>query len=137
MLQILSELCGGVGLFLIGMTLLTDTLKEIAGQTLKELLTRFTATPFKAMLSGIGLTLLVQSSTATTMATIGFVNAGIMSFAQAIGVMIGANIGTTSTGWMVALLGLKFSISIALIPLAERTEIKLPTLVPQKASMDI
>ena len=56
MLQILSELCGGVGLFLIGMTLLTDSLKEIAGQTLKELLTRFTATPFKAMLSGLGMT---------------------------------------------------------------------------------
>ena len=70
MLQILSELCGGVGLFLIGMTLLTDSLKEIAGQTLKELLTRFTATPFKAMLSGLGMTLLVHSSTATIVAAI-------------------------------------------------------------------
>lgn len=75
-LQILSELCGGVGLFLIGMTLLTDSLKEIAGQTLKELLTRFTATPFKAMLSGLGMTLLVHSSTATIVAAIGFVGAG-------------------------------------------------------------
>ena len=70
MLQILSELCGGVGLFLIGMTLLTDSLKEIAGQTLKELLTRFTATPFKAMLSGLGMTLLVHSSTATIVAVV-------------------------------------------------------------------
>lgn len=99
------------------MTLMTNGLKDATGETLKKLLTKFTETQFKAMLSGIGLTLLVQSSTATTMATIGFVNAGIMSFAQAIGVMIGANIGTTSTGWMVALLGLKFSISMIALPL--------------------
>ena len=87
---------------LIGMTLLTDSLKEIAGQTLKELLTRFTATPFKAMLSGLGMTLLVNSSTATIVAAIGFVGAGVLSFTQAMSVVIGANIGTTSTGWIVA-----------------------------------
>lgn len=115
--QVFAELFGGVGLFLLGMTLMTNGLKDATGETLKKLLTKFTETQFKAMLSGIGLTLLVQSSTATTMATIGFVNAGIMSFAQAIGVMIGANIGTTSTGWMVALLGLKFSISMIALPL--------------------
>ena len=117
MLQILSELCGGVGLFLIGMTLLTDSLKEIAGQTLKELLTRFTATPFKAMLSGLGMTLLVHSSTATIVAAIGFVGAGVLSFTQAMSVVIGANIGTTSTGWIVAFLGMKFSISMLALPM--------------------
>lgn len=117
MLQILSELCGGVGLFLIGMTLLTDSLKEIAGQTLKELLTRFTATPFKAMLSGLGMTLLVNSSTATIVAAIGFVGAGVLSFTQAMSVVIGANIGTTSTGWIVAFLGMKFSISMLALPM--------------------
>ena len=102
MLQIVSELCGGVGLFLIGMTLMTNGLKDIAGSTLKSLLTQFTNTPSKAMLSGIGLTIILNSSTATTVATIGFVNSGVMSFTQAIGIIIGANIGTTSTGWLVA-----------------------------------
>ncbi|WP_353173551.1 Na/Pi cotransporter family protein [Acinetobacter rudis] len=117
MLQIIAELCGGVGLFLIGMTLLTDSLKSIAGNTLKALLTKFTANKFKAMLSGIGLTILVNSSTATTVATIGFVSAGALTFAQAIGIIIGANIGTTSTGWLVAFVGLKFSISMFALPL--------------------
>ncbi|MDQ8935330.1 Na/Pi cotransporter family protein [Acinetobacter rudis] len=117
MLQILAELCGGVGLFLIGMTLLTDSLKSLAGNTLKALLTKFTANKFKAMLSGIGLTILVNSSTATTVATIGFVSAGVLTFAQAIGIIIGANIGTTSTGWIVAFIGLKFSISMFALPL--------------------
>ncbi len=117
MYQVLAQFFGGVGLFLLGMTLMTNGLKDATGETLKNFLTQFTATPLKAMFSGIGLTLLVQSSTATTMATIGFVNAGMMSFAQAIGVVIGANIGTTSTGWMVALLGLKFSISMIALPL--------------------
>lgn len=117
MYQVFAQLFGGVGLFLLGMTLMTSGLKDATGETLKNLLIKFTATPFKAMLSGIGLTLLVQSSTATTMATIGFVNAGMISFSQAIGVVIGANIGTTSTGWMVALLGLKFSISMIALPL--------------------
>lgn len=117
MLLILAELFGGVGLFLIGMILLTDSLKDLAGGTLKALLTRFTATPFKAMLSGMGLTILVNSSTATTVATIGFVSAGVLSFSQAIGVIIGANIGTTSTGWLVAFVGLKFSISVVALPL--------------------
>lgn len=117
MLQILAQLCGGVGLFLIGMTLLTDSLKALAGNTLKALLTRFTATPFKAMLSGIGLTVLLNSSTATTVATIGFVSAGVLTFVQAIGIIIGANIGTTSTGWLVAFVGLKFSISMIALPL--------------------
>jgi phosphate:Na+ symporter len=73
--QVFAELFGGVGLFLLGMTLMTNGLKDATGETLKKLLTKFTETQFKAMLSGIGLTLLVQSSTATTMATIGFVNA--------------------------------------------------------------
>ncbi|WP_111860271.1 Na/Pi cotransporter family protein [Acinetobacter sp. CFCC 10889] len=116
MFQVFAELCGGVGLFLLGMTLMTNGLKDIAGETLKHLFTQFTNTPSKALLTGIGLTILVNSSTATTVATVGFVNAGVMTFAQAIGVVIGANIGTTSTGWLVAFLGLKFSISMFALP---------------------
>ena len=73
--------------------------KEMAGETLRIWLTKFTGTPLKSLCSGIGLTLIVQSSTATTLATIGFVGAGVLSFTQAIGVIIGANIGTSST-WL-------------------------------------
>lgn len=111
------QLCGGIGLFLLGMTLMTDSLKEIAGEQLRVWLSRFTGSPSKALWSGIGFTLAVQSSTATTLATIGFVGAGVLSFSQAIGVIIGANIGTTSTGWMVAFLGVKFSITNIALPM--------------------
>lgn len=99
------------------MSLMTDSLKAMAGESLRQWLSRFTGSSFKAMLSGIGFTLVVQSSTATTLATIGFVSAGVLTFSQAIGVVIGANIGTTSTGWMVALLGLKFSIASFALPM--------------------
>jgi phosphate:Na+ symporter len=116
-LEVIAQLCGGIGLFLIGMILMTDSLKDMAGETLRLWLTKFTGTPLKSLCSGIGLTLIVQSSTATTLATIGFVGAGVLSFSQAIGVIIGANIGTTSTGWMVALLGVKFSITTFALPL--------------------
>lgn len=117
MLDVIVPLMGGIGLFLLGMSLMTDSLKAIAGEALRQWLVRFTNSPIKAVLSGIGLTVVVQSSTATTLATIGFVSAGVLSFSHAIGVIIGANIGTTSTGWMVALLGLKFSISSFALPL--------------------
>lgn len=117
MFNVIVQLMGGIGLFLLGMSLMTDSLKAIAGEALRQWLVRFTNSPIKAVLSGIGLTVVVQSSTATTLATIGFVSAGILSFSHAIGVIIGANIGTTSTGWMVALLGLKFSIASFALPL--------------------
>jgi len=116
-LSVIVQLMGGIGLFLLGMSLMTDSLKAIAGEALRQWLVRFTNSPIKAVLSGIGLTVVVQSSTATTLATIGFVSAGVLSFSHAIGVIIGANIGTTSTGWMVALLGLKFSIASFALPL--------------------
>jgi len=90
-LEIIVQLCGGIGLFLIGMILMTDSLKDMAGETLRLWLTKFTGTQFKSMYSGIGLTLIVQSSTATTLATIGFVGAGVLSFSQAIGVIIRVN----------------------------------------------
>ncbi|AOA58831.1 Na/Pi cotransporter family protein [Acinetobacter larvae] len=117
MYQIIAQFCGGVGIFLIGMTLMTDSLKALAGGTLKSWLTRFTRTPLKAAGSGLGLTLIMHSSTATILATIGFVSAGVLNFSQAIGVVIGANIGTTSTGWLVALLGVKFSIGTIALPI--------------------
>lgn len=112
-----SELLGGAGLFLLGVFLMTDGLKTAAGDTLRRMLVRFTGRPATAFLSGAGITVLAQSSSATTLATIGFVSAGVLTFSQAIGVVIGASLGTTSTSWLVALVGLKFGIGKLAFPL--------------------
>jgi len=117
MLTVLGGLLGGVGLFLLGMILLTDALKALAGEALRRWLQRFTGSRLRAAATGAGVTALVQSSSATTLATIGFVSAGLLSFQSAIGVVIGANIGTTSTGWIVSLLGLKLSVAALALPL--------------------
>jgi len=113
----LTQLLGGIGLFLLGMLLLTDGLKAAAGSALKSVLVRFTDRPGAAFLSGLTLTAMVQSSSATTLATIGFVSAGLLSFAQAIGIVIGGSVGTTTTGWLVSLLGLKLSVGAVALPL--------------------
>ncbi len=112
-----TVIIGGIGLFLMGMILMTDGLKAIAGDALRRLLARFTGQTLSAVGTGAVVTLIVQSSTATTLATIGFVSAGLLPFTNAIGVIIGANVGTTSTGWIVSLLGLKFSIGTVAMPL--------------------
>lgn len=101
---------GGIGLFLLGMVLLTEGLKTAAGDTLRRILSRFTGGPVTAVLSGTAAAALVQSSTATTVMTLGFVSAGLLPFVQAVGIVFGARIGTTSTGWLVSLLGLKLGI---------------------------
>jgi phosphate:Na+ symporter len=112
-----ANLLGGLGFFLLGMVLLTDGLKSAAGDSLREVLTRFTGGPFKALLSGVAVTTLVQSSSATTLTTIGFVSAGLLTFPQAIGVIFGANLGTTSTAWLVSIVGLKLQIGTFALPL--------------------
>lgn len=117
MTQLLATVAGGIGLFLLGMVLMTDGLKALAGDALRRVLARFTGNRLSAVATGMVATLVVQSSTATTVATIGFVSAGLLGFASAIGVIIGANLGTTSTGWMVSVLGLKFSIAAFAMPL--------------------
>lgn len=108
---------GGIGFFLLGMNLITDGLKAIAGDTLRKWLNRFTGGTFSSISTGTVITLLVQSSTATTLMTIGFVSAGMLTLLQAVGVIFGANLGTTSTGWIVSFIGLKFSISQFALPL--------------------
>jgi len=110
-------LIGGIGLFLLGMILLTDGLKAFAGDSLRLALLRFTGRPVTAFFSGVTVTAMVQSSSATTLATIGFVSAGLITFPQAIGVIIGASLGTTSTGWIVSTVGLKFSVGMLALPL--------------------
>lgn len=116
-LHTLSQILGGIGLFLLGMVLLTDGLKAVAGDSLRVVLSRFTGGPVRAFATGMGLTCLVQSSSATVLTTIGFVSAGLLTFPQAVGVVMGAAVGTTSTGWIVSLLGLKFSVSVVALPL--------------------
>jgi phosphate:Na+ symporter len=112
-----SQLLGGIGLFLLGVFLLSDGLKTAAGDTLRRILVRFTGRPSTAFISGAGITVLAQSSSATTLATIGFVSAGILTFSQAIGVVMGASLGTTSTGWLISLVGMKFGIGKLAFPL--------------------
>jgi phosphate:Na+ symporter len=116
LLSILPALLGGIGLFLMGMILMSDGLKAAAGGSLQRILERATRSTWSAFLSGVGLTALVQSSSATTVATIGFVSAGLLSVTASIGVIIGANVGTTSTGWIVSLLGLKLNIGAIALP---------------------
>jgi phosphate:Na+ symporter len=113
---VIGTVLGGLGLFLLGMVLLTDGLKALAGESLRGFLARFTGGRFSSMASGAAITALVQSSSATTLTTIGFVSAGLLSFEQAVGVIVGANLGTTSTGWLVSLLGLKLSVGKLALP---------------------
>ena len=98
----LGMLIGGLGLFLLAVGMITDGLKLAAGRALRDMLARSTRTPAKGIITGMTITAIVQSSSAVTVATIGFVNAGLLSLYQAMGVVYGANIGTTMTGWLVA-----------------------------------
>lgn len=117
MQAIVIPLIGGIGLFLVGMMLLSSGLVAFAGGALQKALVRFTGTPFKAFASGALVTALAQSSTATTVTLIGFVSAGLITFSQAIGVVIGASLGNTATGWIVAGLGLKVNLGFYTLPL--------------------
>lgn len=99
------------------MSLLTEGLKDFAGDSLRRALVRFTGTPLMAFLSGTVATLLIQSSSATTVAVIGFVSAGLLTFPQALGVVFGASLGTTGTGWIVAWIGLKINVGLYALPM--------------------
>lgn len=103
---------GGIGLFLMGMRTMSDGLQRVAGDKLRKILNLLTSNRFMGIFVGASLTVAVQSSSATTVMTIGFVNAGLMSLTQAIGVIFGANIGTTITGWIVILPIVKYSLII-------------------------
>jgi phosphate:Na+ symporter len=108
---------GGVGLFLLGMSVMTSGLKALAGSGLRTTLQRFAATPLSGAFWGALVTLIVQSSSATTMTTIGLVSAGLLTFAQGLSLVFGANIGTTGTGWLIALIGVRVSLTAAALPM--------------------
>lgn len=126
MLTTLSYVLGGLGVFLLGMSLMSDGLKSFAGDSLRSALLAFTSRPVTAFLSGMGITAIIQSSSATTLMTIGFVSAGVLPFAQSIGVLMGASLGTTSTGWIVSIIGLNVSLSsYALLFVAAGASVRL------------
>jgi phosphate:Na+ symporter len=108
---------GGVGLFLLGMTVMTGGLKGLAGSALRTALGKAAATPLSGAFWGALVTLIVQSSSATTMTTIGLVSAGLLTFQQGLALVFGANVGTTGTGWLVALIGVRVSLTAAALPM--------------------
>ena len=110
------SLLGGIGLFLLGMTMLTDGLKLAAGRALERILAAWTRTRLHGLVTGVLLTALVQSSTAMTVAAIGFVNAGLLSFTSALWVVFGSNVGSSVTGWLVAWIGFKMKIDAFALP---------------------
>lgn len=116
-LEMFGQLIGGIGLFLLGMQLMTTGLKQAAGHSLKRALQAATRSRLRGLLSGTLITAAVQSSSAVTVATLGFVNAGLLTLGQSIAVIYGCNIGTTMTGWLVALIGFKIKVSAFALPM--------------------
>ena len=96
----------GISLFLFGMNLMGETLKKSAGRRLKVILGKLAGNPIKGFALGFGVTAIIQSSSATTVMVVGFVNSGTMLLSQAVGVIMGANVGTTVTSWITALAGI-------------------------------
>ena len=105
----LLSMVGGLALFLFGMHVLSEGLEKVSGGKLEKILENLTSNRFKAVLLGAGVTAVIQSSSATTVMVVGFVNSGIMKLSQAIGIIMGANIGTTATSWILSLTGIEGS----------------------------
>ncbi len=116
LLQVFT-LLGALGMFLYGMNMMSAGLQKAAGNRLRNILAAITSNPLKGVATGVGITSIIQSSSATTVMVVGFVNAGLLTLAQAVGVIMGANIGTTVTAWLVSFLGFKADISILAVPL--------------------
>lgn len=111
------KIVGSLGLFLYGMTLLSESLQKVAGDKMRGILAAMTSNSFKRVFTGLFITAIIQSSSATTVMVVSFVNAGLLTLAQSVGVIMGANIGTTITAWVITLLGFKVDISVISIPL--------------------
>ena len=116
-METIVSIVGGIGLFLLGMAVMTDGLKALAGTALKTVMEKAAATPLLGTFWGAVITLIVQSSSATTMTTIGLVSAGLLTFPQGLSLVFGANIGTTGTGWLVAAFGVRISLTSAALPI--------------------
>ena len=116
-LIIAGMLAGGLGLFMLTVSMITEGLKSAAGHALRDMLGKWTRSPAHGVVTGVTITAIVQSSSAVTVATIGFVNAGLISLYQALGVIYGSNIGTTMTGWLVAIIGFKINVDAFALPM--------------------
>lgn len=108
---------GGIGLFLLGMTLLSDGLRSISGDLLRAIIARFTRSPWTGALTGLVATICVQSSSVITVMSVGFVGAGLLTFPESLGIIYGANVGSTFTGWFIVFLGLRVSLTQFFLPL--------------------
>lgn len=117
MIGILLQLIGAVGVFLFGMRVMSDGIQKVAGERLQAALNYMTSNRVIAVLTGVLVTGIIQSSSATTVMVVGFTNAGLLKLTQAIGVIFGANIGTTVTTWLVSFLGFKAEISLFALPI--------------------
>lgn len=116
-LIVIGLLAGGLGLFLLAVTMITEGLKSATGLVLRNMLSKWTRSPAHGVVTGLTITALVQSSSAVTIATIGFVNAGLITMRQALGIIYGSNIGTTMTGWLVAIIGFKINVETFALPM--------------------
>jgi phosphate:Na+ symporter len=114
---IIIRIAGGIGLFLVGMIVITDGLRALAGHSMRAVLMRFTKSPLTGTITGAATTAILQSSSLTTVAAVGFVGAELITFPEALGIIFGANIGTTLKGWVIAILGFKLSIGIIFLPI--------------------
>ncbi|NWO05142.1 MAG: Na/Pi cotransporter family protein [Alteromonadaceae bacterium] len=117
MISSIFQILGGLALFMLAMEMMTNGLKNAAGHQLRHLLGTWTKTPMRGLMAGAVITGIVQHSGAVTVATIGFVNAGLLTLKHSLGVIFGSNIGTTMTGWLVSLVGFGFKIEAMALPL--------------------
>tara|TARA_R110002111_G_scaffold261826_1_gene335770 strand:- start:27627 stop:29252 length:1626 start_codon:yes stop_codon:yes gene_type:complete len=108
---------GGLGLFLLGMVVMTSGLKELAGDTIRRMIARFTTSLPSGIATGAIVTAILQSSSATTVTAVGFAGAGLLTLSQSLGIVFGANLGTTITGWIIALFGFQFKLGLLAYPL--------------------
>jgi phosphate:Na+ symporter len=111
------RLLGSLGLFLFGMKVMSDALMELAGDKMRKILASATSNRFFALLTGLFITTAIQSSSATTLMVVSFVNASLLTLSEAVGVIMGANIGTTVTAWLISILGFKVKMSAIALPL--------------------
>ncbi len=116
-ISLIVQIIGSLALFLFGMKYMSEAIQKMAGSGLRNTLATFTSNRFKAVLTGTFITSAVQSSSATTVMVVSFVNAGLLNLSNAIGVIMGSNIGTTITAWIITLFGIKYDISTLSIPI--------------------
>ena len=116
----LLQLIGALGFFIFGMKIMSDGIQKVAGSKMRSILSKMTSNRVLGIITGFLITALLQSSSATTVMIVSFVNAGLLSLVESIGVIMGANIGTTITAWLISILGFKVQISSIALRSEER-----------------